>query len=280
MRRVVMTLLTIIFMLTFPLFSTGGSLPTQETVSARRLGELLRQNEGFRAEIEHLRQQLQEIQTAVGNLSTRLEAQGVEPTRSELNRVTLSHGDAGLMTLLRLEKVRLFREAGMLDEAVQELRRIIEQNLSEETTNAARWTLIEILQQQNKSREALAQLNKILSTIKDPQKKRDALYGIISLSGRDPRKKIEAIDSLIEKLGKEAIKEPSSPAEPGLINLDPYVTWLLRDLHKSPKMLILHWSRANTALVRRTSWSEMESFSLRGRFSRTRRRRWKGLELG
>jgi tetratricopeptide (TPR) repeat protein len=122
----------------------------------------------------------------------------------ELEDAMLSKGDAGLIAILRFEKVKLFRKLRMYDPAVQELRRIIEQNLDERVTEAARWTLVETLQEQKEKEAAIAELEKILTTTGDARKKKDALYGIINLLGDDPESKVRAIEQLIRQLqGKQ-----------------------------------------------------------------------------
>ncbi len=123
----------------------------------------------------------------------------------ELENRLLAHGNAGLVSLLRFEKAKVFRKSGMHDEAVEELRKIIGQNLAEEITNAARWTLIEVLQEQGDTDAALAELEQIVLAGKDQdiRRKKDALYGIINLSGEDPETKARTIDRLIERLESE-----------------------------------------------------------------------------
>ena len=137
----------------------------------------------------------------------------IELRKWELESVTLSHGDAGLETLLRFEKAKVCRKANMLDEAVEELKKIIDQNVSDVTTHAARLTLVEILQQQKKDREAIAELEKIIATATDTRSKRDAIYGIINLSGDDPQAKIRTIDRLLEKLREKPSEKETPPAE-------------------------------------------------------------------
>ncbi|MDP2898189.1 MAG: hypothetical protein Q8Q12_16765 [bacterium] len=122
----------------------------------------------------------------------------------ELEDAMLSKGDAGLIAILRFERVKLFRKLRMYDPAVQELRRIIEQNLDERVTEAARWTLVETLQEQKEKQAAIAELEKILTTTDDARKKKDALYGIINVLGDDPESKVRAIEQLIWQLqGKQ-----------------------------------------------------------------------------
>lgn len=128
----------------------------------------------------------------------------VSTQTQELEDAILSKGDAGLIAILRFEKVKLFRKLRMYDPAVQELRRIIEQNLDERVTEAARWALVETLQEQKEKEAAIAELRKILTTTDDARKKKDALYGIINLLGDDPESKVRAIEQLIRQLqGKE-----------------------------------------------------------------------------
>lgn len=128
----------------------------------------------------------------------------------ELENRLLAHGDVGLVALLRFEKAKVCRKSGMFDEAVQELKKIIEQNLAEEITNAARWTLIEVLQEQGETDTALAELEQIVlaGTNQDIRRKKDALYGIINLSGEDPETKLRTIDRLIERLEGEIGRTP------------------------------------------------------------------------
>jgi len=113
----------------------------------------------------------------------------------------LSLGDRGLVTLLRFEKVNLCRKTGRHDEAANELRTIIAQSLPEDITNAARWTLTEILQEQRKSQEAIGELEQILTTTRDTRKKKDAIYGIISLVSKDdPIVRLSVIEQMIRRL--------------------------------------------------------------------------------
>ncbi len=125
---------------------------------------------------------------------------GIELRKQELEKVMRSLGDKGLVTLLRFEKAKVCRKAGMYDDAVQELHKIIEKNLADETTKAARWTLVEILQEQKKNEEAIAELEKIFISASDTQDRTDAIYGIINLSGEGPKARIQAIDRLIQAL--------------------------------------------------------------------------------
>ncbi len=128
---------------------------------------------------------------------------GIELKIQELENALRSRGDAGLVTLLRFEKAKVCRKAGMHEEAIAELQRIIEENLADETTNAARWTLVEILQEQKKNEEAIAELEKIFVSASDIQDRTDAMYGIINLSGEGPKARIQAIDRLIQALLRE-----------------------------------------------------------------------------
>jgi tetratricopeptide (TPR) repeat protein len=137
---------------------------------------------------------------SIAVLPTPSEKRGIELRRQELERVMHVHGDAGLVTLLRFEKARVCRKAGMYEEAVQELQKIIEENLADETTNAARWTLVEIFQEQKRTAEAIAELEKIFISASDTQDRMDAIYGIINLSGEGPKARIQAIDRLIQAL--------------------------------------------------------------------------------
>lgn len=132
---------------------------------------------------------------------------GTEAREWQLEEATLSHGDAGLETMLRFEKAKIYREGKKLDKAIEELQKIIDQNISEVTTHAARLTLIEILIEQKKNRDAIAEFEKILATAKDARSKRDALYGIINLSEDDPEAKARAIDRLMEKLKENPIEK-------------------------------------------------------------------------
>lgn len=125
---------------------------------------------------------------------------GIELKKRELETVMRSHGDKGLVTLLRFEKAKVCRKAKMYDEAVEELQKIIDENLADQTTNAARWTLVEILQEQKKNEEAIAELERIFVSASDIQDRTDAIYGIINLSGEGPKARIEAIERLIQAL--------------------------------------------------------------------------------
>ena len=138
---------------------------------------------------------------------------GIEAREWQLEDATLSQGDAGLETMLRFEKAKIFRKAKMLDKAAEELKKIIDQNVSDVTTHAARLTLIEILIEQKNNREAIAEFEKILSTAKDARSKRDALYGIINLSDDDPEAKTRTIDNLLEKLKENPIEKEEKPSK-------------------------------------------------------------------
>ncbi len=144
--------------------------------------------------------------SAVNTLSRVLKG-GVELKKWEIESATLSHGDAGLETMLRFEKAKIYRTEKKLDKAIEELQKIIGQNVSDVTTHAARLTLIEILLEQKKKDQAIVEFEKILETAKDASSRRDAIYGIINLVGGDPDTKIETIDRLLEKLKENPIKE-------------------------------------------------------------------------
>lgn len=130
----------------------------------------------------------------------REQKQGVELKKEELEKTLRSHGDAGLVTMLRFEKARVLRKAGLFGEAVAELRKIIETNLADKTTIAARWTLAEILQEQKRNEEAIAELERIFVSASEIQDRMDAMYGIINLSGEGQKARIRAIDRLIQAL--------------------------------------------------------------------------------
>lgn len=149
----------------------------------------------------------------VGTLYS-IERNGIGAREWQLEEATLSHGDAGLETMLRFEKAKIFRKGKMLDKAAEELKKIIEQNVSDVTTHAARLTLIEILVEQKKNRDAIAEFEKILSTAKDARSKRDALYGIINLSDDDPEAKARTIDRLMEKLKENPIEKTEETGPP------------------------------------------------------------------
>lgn len=158
---------------------------------------------GAELRIENYEKNLERVTSRLAEKFPGLGAHQValELKEQELEDVVLSHGNAGLVTLLLFEKARLCREAGMLDEAAQELRNIIEQNVSEITTHAARLAFMEILLEQTKSQEAIAELEKIIADPAIPPKaKRDAIYGIINLSGEDVQSKIRTINRLLQKL--------------------------------------------------------------------------------
>jgi len=127
----------------------------------------------------------------------------LELRRQELDYVLRSQGDVGLVTLLRFEKAKVCRKAGMYEEALKELKKVIEENTADETTIAARWTLVEILQEQKRNEEAIAELQEIFVSASDVQDRKDAMYGIINLSGEGPKARMQAIDRLIEALLKE-----------------------------------------------------------------------------
>lgn len=195
---------TICFVSALLVLFTGGSLFAEEKGDTE-FQKLRRENEAFRKQIEDLRHMLDELKEQLptsrsGNVAVSQENRRLDLERRVLEGALLSHGDIGLVALLRFEKANACREAGMLDEAVGELRKVIVQNLSEEVTNAARWTLVEILQEQKQREQAIAELEKILDANKPPEKKKDAVYGIINLSGNGPGSRIRTIDSLIERL--------------------------------------------------------------------------------
>lgn len=151
--------------------------------------------------------------------------------QQELEDAMLSKGDAGLIAILRFEKASVYRNLRMYDPAAQELRKIIEQNLDERVTEAARWSLVDVFQRQREKEAAIAELEKILTTTHDARKKRDALYGIINVLGDDAESKVSAIERLIRQLQGEqpavsvpkevpvlptgAIQPPSIPEVPG-----------------------------------------------------------------
>jgi hypothetical protein len=114
---------------------------------------------------------------------------------------------------MRFEKVKLFRDRRMHDEAADELKKIIANGLPDSTVKeAARWTLVEILQEQNRKEEAIAELERIITSPCTPKAKKDALYGIINLSGEDPETKIEVINGLIRKLQQSDRRSPYDPS--------------------------------------------------------------------
>jgi ElaB/YqjD/DUF883 family membrane-anchored ribosome-binding protein len=137
----------------------------------------------------------------------------------ELEDAMLSHGNAGLATMLRFEKVKVYRKLNMYDRAADELRGIVARNLNETVTNAARWTLVEVLQEQEKQQAALAELEQILNTTQDAQKKKDAIYGIINLLRDDPQSKLRTIERLIHTL--EGRGPGISPGVPGVVPVAP-----------------------------------------------------------
>ncbi len=127
----------------------------------------------------------------------------------ELENRMLAHGESGLVALMRFEKVKLFRDLRMHDEAAAELKKIIAEGIPDDAVReAARWTLVEILQEQNRKEEAIAELEGIVASPCSPKTKMDALYGIINLSGEDPETKIEAIDGLIRQLQQSDRRSP------------------------------------------------------------------------
>jgi tetratricopeptide (TPR) repeat protein len=196
---------TICFVSALLAFSAASPLFAEEKRD-NEFQELRRENEALKKQIEDLRHVLDELKEQLPssrgrNVPASQENRRLDLEKRVLESALLSHGDIGLVALLRFEKANACREAGMLDEAVGELRKVIVQNLSEEVTNAARWTLVEILQEQKQREQAIAELEKILdATNRPPEKKKDAVYGIINLSGNGPVSRIRTIDSLIERL--------------------------------------------------------------------------------
>jgi tetratricopeptide (TPR) repeat protein len=142
---------------------------------------------------------------------------GVELKKWEIENATLSHGDAGLETMLRFEKAKIYREGKKLDKAIEELQKIIDQNISEVTTHAARLSLIEILLEQKKKDQAIVEFEKILETTKDARSRRDAIYGIINLSDSDPDTKAETIDRLLENLKENPIEKTEETSPPAAL---------------------------------------------------------------
>lgn len=126
--------------------------------------------------------------------------QVVERKAKDIEKAILSRDDAGVLTQLRLEKVRLCRELGKTDEAIAELKKIIEEDLDKETTVAARWMLIEILQEQKQTEAAMQMLKEILATSKDPEQRRNAFYAIIQMAGENPEAKLRATEQVIKWL--------------------------------------------------------------------------------
>lgn len=210
------------------LFSAPIPLFAQVSEGGDEFQDLREQNEALKRQIEDLRGLLQELREQLrqadtlgastsemappssSNVATSSlaphESRRLELEKKVLESALLSHGDVGLVALLRFEKASACREAGMLDKAADELRKIIVQNLTEEVTNAARWTLVEVLQEQKQREQAIAELEKILSAAnRTPEKKREAIYGIIGLSGNDLQSRIRRIDSLIERLIADSV---------------------------------------------------------------------------
>ncbi len=136
----------------------------------------------------------------------------VQRKTKKLEKAILSGDDAGLLLQLRLEKVDLCRKLGKLDEAEDELEKIIEENLGEETTNAARWTLIEVLQEQKKTEDAIDLLKEIVETSKSPEERRSALYAMIEMAGDDPEARLRTTEEVIEWL-KEIVEDQREAAE-------------------------------------------------------------------
>ncbi len=218
MRRTSTVPFTICFVSVLLAFSAAGSLIAEEKRD-NEFQELRRENEALKKQIEDLRHALDELKEQLPsgrsrNLPASQENRRLDLEKKVLESALLSHGDAGLVALLRFEKANACREAGMLDEAVGELRKVIVQNLAEEVTNAARWTLVEVLQEQKQREQAIAELEKILdSANKPPEKKREAIYGIINLSGDDPASRMRRIDSLIERLIADSVSSRAKGEE-------------------------------------------------------------------
>ena len=219
----------LVFSASIPLFAQGSTSGNEFQELREQNEALKRQIEDLRGLLQELREQLSEVKAADATLSgmeplsslnaatTSLasqESRRLELEKKVLESALLSHGDVGLVALLRFEKANACREAGMLDKAAEELRKIIVQNLTEEVTNAARWTLVEVLQDQKQREQAIAELEKILSAAnRTPEKKREAIYGIIGLSGNDLESRIRRIDSLIERLIADSVAARAKTVE-------------------------------------------------------------------
>jgi tetratricopeptide (TPR) repeat protein len=236
MRSLRPSLFSICFVPVLVVSLTTSSLFAQGKKSTNELQELRKENEALRKEVQGVRRLLEELngqlegvqavgtsaateaesppssRAAASSLAAR-EERRLELRKKVLESALLSHGDAGLVALLRFEKANACREAGMLDKAVGELRKIIVQNLGEEVTNAARWTLVEVFQEQKQKEEAIAELQKILAASKLPEKKKEAIYGTINLSGDDPGSRIQRIDSLIERLIADSVSSRAKGEE-------------------------------------------------------------------
>jgi tetratricopeptide (TPR) repeat protein len=135
-----------------------------------------------------------------------------------LDKAILARDDAGLLLQLRFEKVQICRQLGRTDEAIAELRKIIEEN-PDELSTPARWTLIEILQEKNQQESVLAELKAMLETAKDPGEKRNAIYAILSLAGDDPEAKLEWIDKITDWLSESKEKAKRTACRTNLLYL-------------------------------------------------------------
>jgi tetratricopeptide (TPR) repeat protein len=236
MRSLTPISLTICFVSALLVFSATIPLCAQDTKSSSEFQELRKQNEALKRQIQDLRRTLQELKGQLrqadtfgastsemappssSNVATSSLASHqnhrLELEKKVLESALLSHGDVGLVALLRFEKANACREAGMLDKAAEELRKIIVLNLTEEVTNAARWTLVEVLQEQKQREQAIAELEKILAAAnRTPEKKREAIYGIIGLSGNDLESRIRRIDSLIDRLIADSVAARAKTVE-------------------------------------------------------------------
>jgi prepilin-type processing-associated H-X9-DG protein len=125
---------------------------------------------------------------------------GISRKTRRLDEAIIAGEDVGLLTQLRFEQADLLRKLGKNEEAVKELRSIIKENADPETTNTARWSLIEILQEQKVMDEALAELKEMLASAKDPEERRNALYGMLNLAGDDPEARLRATREAINWL--------------------------------------------------------------------------------
>ena len=137
---------------------TGGTTRLPEAVApdkkaAQQLG--VRGGAGAPAETEVP----DSSRAACSNLSGHREGR-VELRKKVLGSAILSRGNVGLVVWLRFEKANACREAGMLDKAAEELRKIIVQNLAEAVTNAASCTLVEVLHEEKQREQAIAELEK------------------------------------------------------------------------------------------------------------------------
>ena len=196
------------------------------------VGALRQAQEGLKREVKELRLQLSKLHKAIDGVAQSVSQRGDgNRLSSELDDALLSYGNAGLITLLRLEKVKLARKAKLPSVAVEELHRIVSQNLSEATTNVARWTLVEILQEQNRTAEARAELEQMLSVLRDSSRRRNVLYGLIELSGDSPQVQMQSVDRLIQCLTESSLVGRGTVDFPGHITVEPYGNALLTDLH-------------------------------------------------